>query len=225
VRWLRGRDHAETEPESARSAPSDALRADIVDAATQLFRTRGFEAVTMEDVARTVGATPEHVQAAFECPRELFAEVFDREMAALSRRLVAGFTSQDPVEMMRSALDRWVDEMTDPGLRQVIVLDAPDVLGWRRWRVAADPYGRMLISAALADAMDRGSMPEQPVRPLGYILAGALDSAIQYAARQPEPEVALETARGTLHSILEALVSHRPADQPSGDAERPGTDR
>ena len=178
-----------------------------VAAATALFRSRGFGAVSFADVAEESGTSATQVQDWFGEETQLFEEAYVRELAAMSERLGGYFTSADPVQMMRSALEGWLEEMRDPGVRRVIVLDAPEALGWQRWRDAGDPYGRMLIEAGLADAMAKGALPEQPVRPLGHVISGALEAGVQYAAHQPDPDAALGEVRAALVRMLEGVFS------------------
>ena len=142
----------------------------------------------------------------FEDPADLFAEVYRQVHEEVATEVATAYGGPDPVELMRAGVRAWVAACRRPEVRRILVLDPPQALGWERWRLEGDAYGRVLIDAVLADAMDQGRLAEQPVHPLAYGMAGALESGIQFAARDPDVELALEQVRVALESLLDGLV-------------------
>jgi tetracycline repressor-like protein len=92
---------------------------------------------------------------------------------------------------------------TEPEVQRIVLLDAPSVLGWDRWREVAAEHGLGLIEASLQAAIEAGAIAPQPVRPLSHVLMGALDEAAMLVARAEDPE----TARGEVAETLEALLN------------------
>lgn len=208
VRWLRSRDeHGQSMPEANTAAPD---RMQVVDAATVLYRAHGFRAVSLSDVARALGVTDDDIRANFCTEVALFEAVYVRELHNLGSMFTEDFGSPDPAELMSSSLDSWLDAMKDPGLRQVVILDAPDALGWDSWRRSGDRYDRILMEATLSDAMDKGVVPDQPVRPLGHVLSGAMESGIYYAVQQDDPAAAIDEVREALHVLLKGMLAFAP---------------
>lgn len=206
VRWLR----RGARPEPPRP-PGPGLswedREEVLQAAATLYRTRGFAGAPLLDIARAAGVTETGVVAAFGGAEGLFEEVYSRELRDLAERLTDRFESADPLTMLRTALNGWLDEMADPRVRQVIVVDPQVALGWDRWRRAGARHGRMLVEVAIIDAMEKGAVREQSVRPLGYVLAGAMESGVQFAARQPDPDAALADVRVALNTMVDGMVA------------------
>lgn len=49
-------------------------------------------------------------------------------------------------------------------MERVLLLDAPGVLGWRRWREIGQEHGLGVITAALEAAMAAGALAPGPYR-------------------------------------------------------------
>lgn len=207
MRWLRSEDEHGQAATEATTAP-DRMR--VVDAAAPLYRTRGFCGVSISDVAQAMGVTGDDIRASFGTEVALFEAVYVREMHNLASMFTEAFGSPDPAELMSKSLDGWLDAMKDPGLRQVVILDAPDALGWDSWRRSGDRYDRILMETTLSDAMDKGVVPDQPVRPLGHVLSGAMESGIYYAAQQDDPAAAIDEVRDALHVLLQGMLAFAP---------------
>jgi hypothetical protein len=90
-------------------------------------------------------------------------------------------------------------------VQRIVLLDAPAVLGWERWREIAAGYGLGLIEGALDAAMEAGAIAPQPAKPLAHALMGALDEIAMYVARAEDPEAARAEAGTTLSALLESL--------------------
>lgn len=184
--------------------PAD--RDQVVSAARTLYARHGFAQTSHREIASRVGTTPEQVRALFATDADLFAAVYHQVQDEVGALVAAAYTGPDPLELMRAGLGAWIEACHDPEVRRVLVLDPPTALGWERWRREGDAYGRVLIDAVLADAMDQGLIAEQPVRPLSFVLAGALESGCQFAAHDPDPGTALAQVRVSLESLLDGLV-------------------
>ena len=51
----------------------------------------------------------------------------------------------------------FLDACLEPEVQQLVLLDAPAVLGWERWREIAADHGLGLIEAALGAAIEAGA--------------------------------------------------------------------
>ena len=70
-----------------RWARTDGTQQRILDAATEVFRTRGFSAATMADIVERSGASIGSIYHHFGGKRELFLAIYDRLSADVERRL------------------------------------------------------------------------------------------------------------------------------------------
>ena len=68
---------------------------------------------------------------------------------------------------MRTGAAAWLDACAEPEVQQIVLLDAPAVLGWERWREIGMRYGMGLVEAVLGHAMEVGRVRRQPAAPAG----------------------------------------------------------
>jgi hypothetical protein len=65
----------------------------------------------------------------------------------------------------------------------------------------AEPMAEAILGAAVA----AGQIPEQPLRPLAYVLMGALDEAALYVARAEDPEAARAEVAPIVRRLIDGL--------------------
>src|SRR3954451_5491265 len=92
-----------------------------------------------------------------------------------------------PLAPMKAGGASFLDECAEPGFQQIVLHDAPAVLGWERWREIAAANGLGLIEATLIAAIEAGEIHPLPVKPTAHLLLGALDDAAIFQARQADP--------------------------------------
>ena len=90
-----------------------------------------------------------------------------------------------------------------------MLLDAPAVLGWERWREIGARYGLGLISALVTAGIEAGEIHPQPVEPLAHALLGALDEVAMYVARADDQAKARAEVGETVAGLVEALRPRR----------------
>jgi len=84
----------------------------------------------------------------------------------------------------------------------ILLVDAPAVLGWPKWREMDAKYGFGLLKHALAGAMQAGLVRKQNVDVLTHILLGALTETAMVVARSDNPAKARGEAERALTSML-----------------------
>jgi AcrR family transcriptional regulator len=185
---------------------SAATRTALIAAARPLFAARGYAGVGTEELVRAAGVTRGALYHQFAGKEELFAAVFEQLEAEVAERLGALLAPEgdvDPLEALRAGVGAWLDAVEDPEIQRIVLLDAPAVLGWERWREVALRYAGGMVGAVLRAAMDAGQLAERPVEPVAHVLLGALDEAALYVA-QAEDRAA---ARADVEDVLAALVA------------------
>lgn len=188
-----------------------ATRAALVAAARELFGSRGFADVGTEEIVAAAGVSRGALYHQFADKTELFAAVFEEVEAELTQRIgavMAARAATDPAQALEAGVGAWLDACAEPAVQRVVLLDAPSVLGWERYREIGMRYGLGLVEAGLAGAMEAGALARRPVRPLAHLLVGALDEAALYLARAPDPAAARAEVEATIAALLSGL---RPA--------------
>nr|WP_090277224.1 TetR/AcrR family transcriptional regulator [Mycolicibacterium komanii]CRL71361.1 transcriptional regulator [Mycolicibacterium komanii] len=170
-----------------------ATRAQLVAAARKLFADRGFAEVSTQAIVSAAGVTRGALYHQFGDKAGLFATVYEeieRDMVADIAREIAERRPTDPVEAMRVGARLFLDACAAPDVQQIVLIDAPAVLGWERWREVGMKYGLGVIEGMLAHAVAQGAIPDQPLRPTSHVLLGALDEAALYVSRAVDREQA-----------------------------------
>src|SRR6267143_245875 len=81
----------------------------------------------------------------------------------------------DPVAMLRAGFLAWVRLAGEPVVRRVRLIDAPAVIGWRRWREIEEGYGLGLIRAVVHAAAEQGRVPPELVDPFSHVLLATVN--------------------------------------------------
>ncbi|MGH2982317.1 MAG: TetR/AcrR family transcriptional regulator [Solirubrobacterales bacterium] len=185
---------------------SEATREALIAAARRLFAKSGYANVGTEEIVRAAGLTRGALYHHFGGKRELLAAVYERIERELSERIASGaLGATDPVEAMQAGTEMFLDACLEPEVQRIVLLDAPAVLGWERWREIGAEHGLGLIEATVQAAIDAGKIEPQPVKPLAHVLMGALDEAAMLVARAEDPKAMRAEVAATLDSVLAGL--------------------
>jgi len=180
-------------------------RAALIAAARPLFTEQGFAGVSTEAIVRAAGVSRGALYHQFEDKAALFEAVFETlegeatEQVALAV-LESGATS--PTDQLVVGARAWLDVCQDPQVREIVLIQAPSVLGWQRWREIALLHGLGLVEGILTGAIEAGTLPPQPTRPLAHLLIGAIEEGALYVTRAEDPV----QARIEIESSVERLV-------------------
>src|SRR6516165_3649411 len=149
---------------------SAATRHALISAARGLWGQRGYAEVGTPEIAKEAGVTRGAMYHQFADKAALF-----------------------------SAVDAWLEVSADPEVRQLILLDAPSVLGWPAFRDVAQRYSLGMTEQLITEAVRAGQLAPQPMRPLAHVLIGALDEAAMVIATADDPKRARREAAEVLH--------------------------
>jgi AcrR family transcriptional regulator len=159
----------------------------LVQAAAGLFGRQGYPATSLDDVAHAAGVTKGAVYHHFGSKAVLFRAVFVREERRLAERLAAaGGKANDPWDAVRFGCMAFLEACLDPGVRQIILLDGPAVLGWQEVRSIEDDHIAALLRRGL-----RAATPTADVEARLHLILGALCEAGLVLAHDPSALAAL----------------------------------
>ena len=184
---------------------SAATRGALVAAARTRFAARGYAAVSTPEIAEAAGVTRGAMYHQFADKAALFAAVAEAVEAGVTQRMaddVLAAGHPDPLSALHGAVDAWLAACEEPEVRQVLLLDAPVVLGWAGFRDLAQHYGLGMTEQMLQAAMDAGQLSPLATRPLAHVLLGALHEAAFVVAADPAARAGTAQA---VHAILDAL--------------------
>jgi AcrR family transcriptional regulator len=191
---------------------SAATRDALITAARKLWGLRGYAEVGTPEIATAAGVTRGAMYHQFADKATLFAEVVEvveQDVMARMATLVAESGATTPADAIRAAVDAWLDVSGDPEVRQLILLDAPSVLGWAAFRDVAQRYSLGMTEQLLIEAIKAGQLADQPVRALAHVLIGALDEAAMAIATADDPKRARREIGEVLHRLIDAMLDER----------------
>jgi AcrR family transcriptional regulator len=181
-------------------------RAQLIQAGRALFAERGYAGVGTEEIVARAGVTRGALYHHFEDKKDLFRAVheqLERDLATSIGEQIAGV--EDPWEALVRGVRGFLNASTDPALMRIALVDAPVVLGWQEWREIDARHSLGLVSLGLQNAMDRGLLRRQQVRPLAHLLLGSITEAAMMIAHAPDHEAARREVEGPLLALLEGL--------------------
>lgn len=200
----------EVKPLRTQADRSAATRDALVRAARPLFAHEGFGAVSTEAIVRAAGVSRGAMYHQFKDKTALFEAVFEAVELDVTTRLdktVTDAAEADPIKLMELGAHAWLDVCAEPEVQQIVLLDAPAVLGWERWRELGMKYGVGLVEGLIAHAISVGRIEEQPVKPLAHVFIGAIDEAAMYVVRAEEPALARDQMRAVISRLVWTLAA------------------
>jgi AcrR family transcriptional regulator len=188
---------------------SAATRDALIAAARKLWGLRGYAEVGTPEIAAAAGVTRGAMYHQFADKAALFSqvvEVVEQDVMARMANIVAASGATSPADAIRAAVDAWLEVSGDPEVRQLVLLDAPSVLGWAGFRDVAQRYSLGMTEQLLTEAMKAGQLARQPVRPLAHVLIGALDEAAMVIATADDPKRARRETSQVLRRLIDAML-------------------
>ncbi|HEV7360051.1 MAG TPA: TetR/AcrR family transcriptional regulator [Mycobacterium sp.] len=188
---------------------SAATRDALISAARRLWGQRGYAEVGTPEIVTAAGVTRGAMYHQFAHKAALFSEVVEvveQDVMARMATIVASSGGTSPADAIRAAVDAWLEVSGDPEVRQLILLDAPSVLGWAGFRDVAQRYSLGMTEQLLGEAIKAGQLARQPVRSLAHVLIGALDEAAMVIATADDPKRARRETAQVLHRLIDAML-------------------
>jgi AcrR family transcriptional regulator len=188
-------------------------RAHLVDVATQLFASHGYDGTSIEAVLAEAGVSRGSLYHHFAGKDALFWAVLEGVAARVGEQLTAlEREAPDPVAALRVGYLGWVRLASDPVVQQTVLIDAPAVLGWQRWR-EIDEQNLGWIKAALTYAADAGRIERRHVDVFAHIVLAAANEVALKVARADDPAAMLPDAESAFAEFLDRLLASPVGDQ------------
>ncbi|MDF9811118.1 TetR/AcrR family transcriptional regulator [Streptomyces sp. SPB162] len=109
-------------------------RAQLTRQARQLFSERGYSATTIAEIARSSGVTTGALYHHWAGKEALLVDVVHDIHRELALRIQALDVEDEPVARLLRSGQEFLALCADPAVARLLLLDAPAVLGYERWR-------------------------------------------------------------------------------------------
>lgn len=172
------------------------------------FARDGFHAVVLEEVAHGVGLTKGAAYHHFGSKVGLFRAVVEQAQRELGDRVAAAAEAyDDPWRQLIAGCRAFLAAGSDPAIGRILLIDAPNVMGWNEWRAMDSSSSGRHLAEAVEALLAVGVIAPQPVQPLVRLLSGAMNDAALWLAQSPDP-AALDATMTALERLLDGLRRH-----------------
>jgi len=184
----------------------EATRAQLIAIATRMFADRGYEDTSIEAVLREAGVSRGSLYHHFPSKEALFEAVAeDVETSVGARTVAAADGIEAPVGALRAGFLAWIRLAGDPVVRRILLIDAPSVLGWERWRAMEEEHALGLIRLVLQAVAEEGKLRPDLVDALAHILLASVNEVALLVARSDDKEAAMKAGADAVDELLERL--------------------
>jgi len=176
---------------SRQAENSAATRSALLKVARKLFAGRGYTETATEEVVRRARVTRGALYHHFKDKQDLFKAVLHEEqlkLAAISTEAAA--KAPDPWRALMAASNAFLEACLEPAVQQIVLIDAPAVLGAQGWRESDESYYLAGTKGAIQASIDAGLIARQPVDPLAHMIMGSLNEAALLIAHAKDKETA-----------------------------------
>jgi AcrR family transcriptional regulator len=181
----------------------------LISAARRLWGEHGYAAASTPEIAEVAGVTRGAMYHQYSNKTELFLAVLEIIEAEVIERLTADVIAAEPrtpAETLHVTADAWLRIAVEPEIRQLMLLDAPSVLGWAGFREISQRYGLGVTEQLLKAAIDAGELKPQPTSPLATIVLAALDEAAMIIANSADPARERQEVDVVVHDLIDGLL-------------------
>ena len=143
----------------------------------------------------------------FKNKEALFEAVLEAMENDIGLRVMdAASEATDAKEMLRLGALAWVQLAGDPVVQRVLLIDAPSVLGWDRWRALEERHALGLVRGVLAAIADQGDLDPGLVDVFSHVVLAAMNEIALLVARSDQPDEEARLGADAIDEVLSRLL-------------------
>lgn len=195
------------------TAPALTNRERLIAEARRLFTDKGFSDVSVDEIAAAAGLTKGAVYYQFKDKTDLFRAACEAMLVEVGHSVdqaTMGITRHAVDEIVTGG-DKWLDVYESPGMRQMLLIDGPAVLGIDQWITLQEPVGIGLIAHALGHLVEAGLLAAEDVPALAHMLFGAFVQGALRIAASADPDRTSREVRHATRLLTQGLMKGTPA--------------
>jgi AcrR family transcriptional regulator len=206
----RGRTLCQPVAVDKRLARGQSTRDRLLAVATSLFAARGYDATPIEMILDNADVSRGALYHHFTSKEAIFDAVLDEVEGDVAAKVTAGARgATGAADAIVLGCRSFLRLARDPIVRQVVLLDAPAVVGWDRWREIDAAHALGLLRDGVAGAAIDSGLPAELVEPIAHVVLAALLELALIVARSDHPRIALRDADRTITVVVERLLAPR----------------
>ncbi|WP_022893817.1 TetR/AcrR family transcriptional regulator [Agromyces subbeticus] len=183
-------------------------RALILGLAERAFAERGYAGVALEDLVADAGLTRGALYHHFGSKAALFGAVLEHAQGEVARAVeLAAGADADPLTSFLAGCRAFLEASFAPGVRRILLVDGPAVLGWDDWRAGDLESSARLLDEGVAELAAAGIIAPERLRTVATMISGALNEvAVAGAAASPDGTAEIDAAIETLARMIAGLA-------------------
>lgn len=184
----------------------EATRAHLLETATRLFTERGYDHTPIELVISEAQVSRGALYHHFPSKVALFDAALDAVQARVAVAVRdAARSAVTPLGALHAGCAAWLDLARDPVVRRIVLLDAPGVVGWRRWREIDLRHSLGAVRVSLRRLASEGRLAPQLIDVHAHVLLAAMTELALLIAEAADADREAEHADAALNRLLEGL--------------------
>jgi AcrR family transcriptional regulator len=178
----------------------------LTAAARNLFGRDGYAATSIDAVAAAAGVTKGAAYHHFQGKVALFQAVFEAEQQRMAEELERVAAQEPDIwSAVHRGCRRILEECLDPAFRQIILLDAPAVLGWETVRAIEYRHTLRVLSGGVEGAAAEGLLIDGDLTVRAHLIFGAVCECGMLLARSDDPSAALPAITAEMDRLLDGF--------------------
>ncbi|PXX42663.1 TetR/AcrR family transcriptional regulator [Undibacterium pigrum] len=185
-------------------------RTRLIAAARALFEKDGYANTSTEALLLATGLTRGALYHHFRDKKDLFVAVCEAVHIDLSSAIEkAADTQGSPRQQLIAGAMAWIDAISQPGPRQVLLIDGPSVLRAETWARLDERHGYQQLRTVLSEILSpEGELSGLEIDASTSAINGAINELAQWLARHPADafpdarDAAMAALRRVCNSVL-----------------------
>ncbi len=151
----------------------------LLEAARSLFGDKGYAETSTAMVCQQAGVSRGALYHHFKDKEALFHVVVRAEYCRVEDLINQASTRPtDPLERLIEGGDGFIDAMSEPVSRQILLVDGPSILGSETIRTIDHNTTTKILHDGIVAAQKAGRLPDIPATALTSMMSGAYDRAV-----------------------------------------------
>lgn len=199
-------EHLPIPPVSSKQAKAEATLARLVAVAWAEFAEIGYAETATNDIVAKAQVTRGALYYHFKDKQDLFRRVVEVVAEEVLAKILHRAEAEPTVwQGLVEGCHAFIDACAEPDIRQILLIDAPAVLGWQAWREIDAKYAMGSLADVLALCIESGDIAPRPLPALTHLISGALNEAALLVAESVDPDATRAAVKAETEHLLAGL--------------------
>lgn len=180
----------------------------LIATARVLFAEHGYDGASVEGILERADVSRGALYHHFTGKEDLFVAVLEDLYNSIDVRVHNATQGQSSAAAaLRIGCLEWIRIASDPAVGRTLLIDAPAVLGWRRWRQMDEARTLTSIRTALDSAAQHGALAVAHVDYFAHALLASMNEVALMIAESANPGEAALRAEDAIGELFRRILS------------------